>query len=74
MDENPLNKRGLTRASIVGVAMALGAIILFILLWLVLGGLDRFPRLIIAVCVPPAAIALAVGVYFLFIQPGNKRS
>jgi hypothetical protein len=73
MNGNPLNKRGLTRASIAGVVLALGGIVLFIVLWLVLRSLDQFPRLIIAVCVPPALIALGIGVYFLLIQPGGKR-
>jgi hypothetical protein len=73
MSENPLNKRGLTRASIAGAALALGGIILFVVLWLLLSSLDQFPRLIIAVCVPPALIALVMGIYFLMIQPGNKH-
>jgi hypothetical protein len=74
MNDNPLDKRGLTRAFIAGIVLALSGIGLFVILWLSLSSLDQFPRLIIAVCVPPALIALAIGIFFLLIQPGSKRS
>ena len=74
MNENPLDKQRLTRAAIVGLLLAIGGIVLFIVLWMLLNSLDQFPRLIIALCVPPAAITLVIGIYFLLIQPGNKRS
>ena len=73
MSENPLNKRGLTRASITGVGLAVSGILLFVILWLALSSLDQFPRLIISVCLPPALIALAVGIFFLMFKPGGKR-
>lgn len=62
-----LDRKLITRAGLMGLVLAAGGIGLFILLWVVMGnaGLDTFARLIIAICVPPALIALAVGVYFL---------
>lgn len=72
---NPLNTQRLTRASIVGVILAIGGVIAFIILWVLLGnaGVDQFPRLIISLCVPPALIAMLIGGYFLLIQPRNPR-
>lgn len=72
---NPLDSRRLKRASIAGVALAAAGIVLFVLLWIVLGnaGVDQFPRLILSLCVPPGVIALIMGIYFLAIQPGNKN-
>ncbi|MDX2137848.1 MAG: hypothetical protein SF123_07105 [Chloroflexota bacterium] len=51
------------------LAAALG-IGLFFLLWQGLGdvGVDQFPRLIIAMCVPPMLIAVVVGVYILIFR------
>ncbi|MAS33018.1 MAG: hypothetical protein CL610_03360 [Anaerolineaceae bacterium] len=68
---NPLNRRRLTRAAIIGGGMGLGGVLAFLLLWVGLGsaGVDQFPRLIMSVCLPPALIALIFGVYFLFFQP-----
>lgn len=62
-----LDRKLLSRAGLMGLGLAAGGIGLFILLWVVLGnaGIDTFARLMIAICVPPALIALAVGVYFL---------
>jgi lipopolysaccharide export LptBFGC system permease protein LptF len=71
---NPLHNPRLKRAMLAGVLLAAGGIVLFIVLWILLGnaGLDQFPRLIISLCLPPAAIALLVGVYFLLIQPRKR--
>jgi lipopolysaccharide export LptBFGC system permease protein LptF len=72
---NPLNPQRLTRASLAGLGLAIGAIVLFVILWIALGNarVDQFPRLIISLCVPPAFIALAVGIYFLLVQPRSGR-
>jgi hypothetical protein len=62
-----LDRKLITRAGFIGLVLAAGGIGLFVLLWVVLGnaGIDTFARLMIAICIPPALIALAVGVYFL---------
>jgi lipopolysaccharide export LptBFGC system permease protein LptF len=62
-----LDRQLLSRAGVVGLVLAVLGIGLFVGLWAVLGnaGMDDFPRLVIAVCVPPAVLALAVGVFFL---------
>lgn len=70
---NPLNKQSLSRASVVGVGLAGLGIALFLILWFVLGqsGMETLPRLIVALCVPPAVIATLIGAYVLFIRPGT---
>ena len=57
-----------------GAALGFAGVVLFVLMWGALGnaGVDFFPRVIVSVCAPPALIALAVGVYFLVIQPGSR--
>ena len=67
----PLNGRNLTRAGIVGAVLAALAIVLFIVLWLVLGTfkLDAMPRLFASLCIPPAILAGIMGVYILTRKP-----
>lgn len=69
---NPI-RTGLSRGSIIGLVLAVLAIILFVVLWLVLGSLNvsQFPRLMASLCLPPAAIAALIGIYMLF---GRSRS
>ncbi len=68
---SPLNGRNLTRAGIAGAALALLGIILFIVLWVVLGSfkLDAMPRLFASLCIPPAIIAAIMGIYILVRKP-----
>jgi hypothetical protein len=68
----PLNKDNLSRATIAGTALAVGGIVLFLILYAALGsaGIDSLSRVILALCVPPALMAVLVGGYFLF----GKRS
>ncbi|MBL8163791.1 MAG: hypothetical protein JNJ61_17525 [Anaerolineae bacterium] len=70
---NPLNKQSLSRASIVGIGLAVLGIALFLVLWIVFGqsGMETLPRLIVSLCVPPAIIAALIGAYVLFVRPGN---
>jgi membrane associated rhomboid family serine protease len=70
---NPLNRKNLSRATAVAMVLSTLGIILFLVLWAVLGnaGVDSFARLIISMCVPPALMAGAVGAYFL-LRPGDK--
>lgn len=70
---NPLNAKNLSRATIVGVSLAVGGIVLFLVLWAVLGsaGVDQVARLLLSLCIPPALMAALVGAYFLYAQPKN---
>ncbi|MBZ0292658.1 MAG: hypothetical protein K8L99_08875 [Anaerolineae bacterium] len=64
---NPFNRKTISRATIIAAAMAVGGIILFIVLWIVLGntGIDQLARLLVSFCVPPAIITALLGIYFL---------
>ncbi len=68
---SPLNGRNLTRAGVIGLGLAVLAIVLFLVLWLVLGSfkLDAMPRLFASLCVPPAILAAIMGVYILTRKP-----
>lgn len=72
---SPLNRRNLSRATGVAVALSTGGVILFLVLWVTLGnaGVDAFARLIVSMCVPPGLIAALVGGYFLIARPGSKN-
>jgi hypothetical protein len=73
MGEKPDSTIGknLSRATIAGVVLAVGGILLFIVLWIILGnaGVDPFARLLLSLCIPPALMAALVGGYFLMVQP-----
>jgi hypothetical protein len=62
-----MDGKTLSKAGIAGVVLAVVGIILFLVLWFGLGqiGIQQFPRLILALCVPPALMAALVGVYML---------
>jgi len=68
---SPLNGRNLTRAGIAGAVLAVLGIVLFIILWVVLGSfkMDAMPRLFASLCIPPAIIAGIMGVYILVRKP-----
>lgn len=68
---SPLNRRTLSRASVLGVGLSVGGIALFVILWLVLGnlGLEQIPRLLISLCLPPAVMAGLIGGYILLVRP-----
>jgi hypothetical protein len=65
---SPLNKRSITRASIIGSVMAVGGIILFLILYAAMtsAGADPVQRVVVALCVPPMLMALLMGGYFFF--------
>lgn len=71
----PLNGKSLTRASVAGFGLATLGILLFVILWVVLGqaGFQPAARLIAALCIPPAVIALILGIYVLFVRPNRKN-
>lgn len=66
-NQSQFDPKTLRRFLIGGAVLAVGGIILFVLLWLALGGagVQQFPRLVLSMCVPPAVIALLLGGYFL---------
>ncbi|MBA3873232.1 MAG: hypothetical protein H0X30_29205 [Anaerolineae bacterium] len=68
---SPLNGRNLTRAGVIGLVLAVLAIVLFLVLWVVLGSfkLDAMPRLFASLCVPPAVLAGIMGIYILTRKP-----
>lgn len=61
-------QKATVRASIIGVGVAVFGIVAFVVLWLLLAGLDDGPRLFTAMCVPPLLIALLVGGYALVLR------
>jgi len=73
---NPLNRQNMSRATIIGSALAVGGIILFLILYAALGnaGVDSIARMIVSLCVPPAVMAALVGGYFLWGRGRNKNN
>lgn len=72
---NPMNRSTLSRAAIVGVVLAIGGILLFLGLWVVLGqmGTSAAPRLFVSLCIPPAVIGVIIGVYVLVFRSRSSR-
>ena len=71
MNTTPGFDRGrIGRGLAMGLVLAVFGIGGFILLWNGLGslGLEQFPRLILSMCLPPAGIALVMGVYILVFR------
>ncbi len=73
--ENPVNKQSLSRAGTIGGILGAGAIILFVVFWVVLGqmGVQQYTRLFLSLCIPPAVIALVIGLYALVIGSRLKK-
>jgi hypothetical protein len=55
-----------TRTLLLGFGLGAVAILLFVALWVLLGSVQPGPRLFIALCLPPALMALGFGLYMLF--------
>jgi hypothetical protein len=70
---NPLDKQSISRIGIAGAALGTLAVALFAGLWFGLGmtNLDVFPRLVIAICLPPAIMAALLGGYILVRRPSG---
>lgn len=68
-----LNRKIVSRAVIVGLGLAVSAVVLFGALWVLLGnaGVDQFPRLMLSICVPPALMAALIGGFFLLVRPSK---
>jgi hypothetical protein len=66
----PVIKQGLSKATVIGAVMAVGGIVLFMVLYLVLGnmGVQASMRILIALCVPPIIMAVLIGGYFVLFS------
>lgn len=71
----PINQKTLLRAGIAGAGLGFLGVGAFIGMWILLdqAGMADFPRLITALCIPPALIALIIGLYMLIVQPDSRR-
>ncbi len=67
---NPI-RHALSRASVIGAILGVAGIILFVILWVVLGGIDLSPiaRMLLSLCIPPGLLAALMGLYLLVIRP-----
>jgi len=65
-----MDGKKLLRGQIAVVVLVLLGIGLFALLWQGMGaaGVANAPRLLVSICLPPAIIAVIVGVYFLVFR------
>ncbi len=63
---SPQNERQrLQRALIFGASLSILGIVLFLVLYALMSSVESAPRLFLSLCVPPAIIALILGVYVL---------
>ena len=67
MSNSPINGNNLPRVATAGAILAVVGIVAFIALWVLMGsaGVATLPRLLVSLCIPPALIALIIGVYIL---------
>jgi hypothetical protein len=63
-----IDRKRLNRALIAGGVLAAIGIVLFLVLYSTLNEMDFTPRLFIALCIPPALIALIMGIVTLFVR------
>jgi len=68
MSPDPTDRQRLTRALVYGAVLSAAGVALFVLLFIGMSGLDNTPRLFISMCIPPAIIALVLGVYILVVR------
>ncbi len=66
-----MNRNSLSRLGVAGVVVAVAGVVLFVVLWAILGqmGVDTVARLLVAFCLPPALLALVIGAYILVVKP-----
>ena len=72
--QSPLNQKTMSKATVIGVSLSVGGIVLFIVLYVLLGnaGMEQFPRIALAVCAPPTLMAALLGGYFLLTRPKSE--
>lgn len=68
---NPFQQQ-LPRAAIVGIVLAVAAVILFVVIYLALSDQQPPIRLFVSLCVPPGILAIAVGA-FILIRSGREN-
>lgn len=66
-----LDKDKITRAGFYGALLGVVAILLFVGLWVGLGGIGVtvFPRLVISICIPPAVLSFVAGIFLIVKSP-----
>ena len=71
MNNSPFSGIPVGRMVTAGAVLGVLGIVLFIILWTSFGsaGMSQLPRLLLSMCIPPAVIAVIVGVYVLFFRP-----
>ncbi len=65
MSPQPTDRQRLTRALVFGAILSAAGVVLFLLLFFGMSGVENTPRLFVSLCIPPAVIALVLGVYLL---------
>ena len=65
-----MDSKRLLRGQVAVALLVVGGIGLFVLLWQGMGaaGVANAPRLLVSICLPPAIVAIIVGVYFLVFR------
>jgi lipopolysaccharide export LptBFGC system permease protein LptF len=65
-----MDSKRLLRGQVAVLLLVLVGIGLFALLWQGMGaaGVANAPRLLVSICLPPAIIAIVIGVYFLVVR------
>jgi hypothetical protein len=61
----------LSRPTMIGIVLVVIGIILFVIVWGILGqtAMQFLPRLALSTCLPPGVIALLAGIYILVVPP-----
>jgi nitrate reductase gamma subunit len=65
-----LDSKRLTRATLIGVVLAVLGVVLFLVIYVAMtnAGVAPAPRLFTAMCVPPAVIGIIIGLYALLAR------
>jgi len=69
--QSPLNQKSMSKATVIGISLSVGGIVLFLVLYALLGnaGVEQFTRIALSVCAPPTLMAALLGGYFLLTRP-----
>lgn len=71
---DPLDAKRLLRTQLVVFVLVAGGVGAFLLLYVLLDGVGQVQRLLIALCVPPALMAVLVGGYFLLTANQTSKT